>query len=153
MSRGYRNRTCHLLVTQKVMSGTRLNHCWKQFPHRAQRAMDQAGELLEPFLATQGDCNDLHSLRVRIAGKKRQLIPQDSFSLKRNSLLLFGRGQTMGRFWCQSEISTVHVMLIVERSIKRILPVYGKDGVSQTPASDTAFLVQKTHSQRPTKVI
>lgn len=85
----------HLLVTQKVMSGAQLNHYRKQFPHHEQRTIYQNRELLALFLVVQ-EYQELHSLTVRTTGEKRSTMPQHSFSLKSNKLLLFGIEQIMG---------------------------------------------------------
>lgn len=135
MSRGYRNRTYHLLMTQKVMSGTWLNRCGKQFLCHEQRTINRDRELLALCLVVKGDHEDLRSLGVRTAGKKRQSMPQDPFSLKNNCLLLFGKGLRS-----QSSISTLRVMLIIERTIKRILLVHREERISQKLLQIQPFL-------------
>lgn len=59
----------HLLVTQKIMSGTQLNHYRKPFPHHEQRTTDEDRELLALCVVVQGD-QELHNLTVRTVGKK-----------------------------------------------------------------------------------
>lgn len=59
----------------------------------------------------------------------------------------------MGCLWSQSAISTFHVILIIERTMKRILLVHREDRISQKLAPDIAFLVQMRDGLGAIKVI
>lgn len=59
----------------------------------------------------------------------------------------------MGCLWSQSAISTLHVILIIERTMNIILLVHREDRISQKLAPDTAFLLQMRDGLGAIKVI